>query len=141
MGRPDLRQFSLTQSLQFIPRYLLSIYKHLFSQVKTNKLGNEPGRCYVPASFNELRNFFSLTSHKTFSDINSDPDVAASLEALYTHPDNVELYPGLMVEEAKPLITNASGLCAGETITKAILSDAVSLVRGDRFYVMVGIKE
>lgn len=97
-------------------------------------LGIEQGRRHGAASLNELRNFFGLTSHKSFTSINSDPSIAAALEALYTHPDNVELYPGLIVEQAKPLITNASGLCSGETIAKAILADAVALVRGDRFY-------
>ena len=31
-------------------------------------------------------------------------------------------------------MTPGSGLCAGFTTTRAILSDALSLVRGDRFY-------
>ncbi|PVH87692.1 heme peroxidase [Cadophora sp. DSE1049] len=97
-------------------------------------LGTEQGRRYGAASLNELRNFFGLTSHKSFLEVNPDPSIAAALEALYKHPDNIELHPGLVVEQAKPLITNASGLCSGETIAKAILADAVALVRGDRFY-------
>ena len=36
-----------------------------------------------------------------------------------------------MAEEAKPLIPGA-GLCPGYTISRAILSDAIALVRGDR---------
>lgn len=56
------------------------------------------------------------------------------MEALYGHPDNIELYPGLMAEQAKPVFTPGSGLCPGFTISEAILSDAVTLVRGDRFY-------
>jgi hypothetical protein len=44
------------------------------------------------------------------------------------------LYPGVVVEEPKMPMTPGSGLCAGFTITKAILSDALALVRGDRFY-------
>lgn len=97
-------------------------------------LGIEQGRAWGAASLNEVRKFFQLEPHKTFLDINSDADVAASLEALYTHPDNVELYPGLNAEEAKPPMAPGSGLCSGYTISKAILSDAVALVRGDRFY-------
>ena len=31
-------------------------------------------------------------------------------------------------------MTPGSGLCAGFTTTRAILSDALALVRGDRFY-------
>lgn len=56
------------------------------------------------------------------------------MEALYGHPDNVELYPGLMAEEAKVPWSPGSGLCPSFTISEAILSDAVTLVRGDRFY-------
>lgn len=97
-------------------------------------LGIEQGRAWGAASLNEVRKFFHLEPHKTFLDINSDPEVATALEALYTEPDNVELYPGLCSEEAKPPMAPGSGLCAGYTITKAILSDAVALVRGDRYY-------
>ena len=61
-------------------------------------------------------------------------DVADSLEALYGSVDNVELYPGVVVEEPKMPMTPGSGLCAGFTTATAILSDAVALVRGDRFY-------
>lgn len=56
------------------------------------------------------------------------------MEALYGHPDNIELYPGLLAEEAKKPTVPGSGLCPGFTISFAILSDAVALVRGDRFY-------
>lgn len=55
------------------------------------------------------------------------------MKALYGHPDNVELYPGLMCEEAKKVCSPGSGLCPGFTISEAILADAVALVRGDRF--------
>lgn len=67
-------------------------------------------------------------------EINSDPVVAEALETLYGHPDNVELYPGVSVEDAKIPMVPGSGLCPGFTIATAILSDAVALVRGDRFY-------
>lgn len=40
---------------------------------------------------------------------------------------------GLQGEEAKPLVDGA-GLCPGYTISRAILADAISLTRGDRFY-------
>ena len=76
--------------------------------------------------------FLNLKPHESFLEINSDPDVAASLEALYSHPDNVELYPGVSVEDTKPPMVPGSGLCSGLTITRAILADAVALVRGDR---------
>ncbi|OGE48982.1 hypothetical protein PENARI_c024G08716 [Penicillium arizonense] len=95
-------------------------------------LGINQGRAWGAASLNEVRKFFKLKPHETFLEINPDPDVAASLEALYSHPDNVELYPGVSVEDTKPPLVPGSGLCSGLTIAKAILSDAVALVRGDR---------
>jgi len=57
-----------------------------------------------------------------------------AVEALYEHPDYIELYPGLQAEEAKKPFLPGSGLCPGFTIGAAILADAVALVRGDRFY-------
>jgi hypothetical protein len=103
-------------------------------------LGINQGRNWGTASLNEVRKFFKLKPHATFQDINPDPDVAASLRALYQEPDNVELYPGLVCEDTKKPIVPGSGLCAGLTVAKAILSDAVSLVRGDRYVSNVRIR-
>ncbi|KAF2678245.1 heme peroxidase [Lentithecium fluviatile CBS 122367] len=99
-------------------------------------LAIQQARRWGVATLNELRRHFGMLPHKTFASINSDPDVAASLEALYGDVDNVELYPGVVVEEAKIPMIPGSGLCAGFTTTRAILSDAVTLTRGDRFYTL-----
>lgn len=45
----------------------------------------------------------------------------------------MELYVGLQAEDTKPVIEGA-GLCPGYTISRAILSDAIALTRGDRFF-------
>src|SRR2546430_5306717 len=100
-------------------------------------LGIEQSRKWKVATLNEFRKFFSLKPYTKFSEINSDPSVARSLETLYTHPDHVELYPGLIAEDAKQVRIPGSGLCPGYTISSTILSDAVTLVRGDRFYTIV----
>ena len=97
-------------------------------------LGIMQARSWKLASLNEFRKYFNLVPHKTFEDINPDPHVAEQLKRLYDHPDFVEIYPGLMVEDSKHPMTPASGLCPGYTISRAVLSDAVSLVRSDRFY-------
>ncbi|KAI9776651.1 MAG: hypothetical protein M1839_009457 [Geoglossum umbratile] len=97
-------------------------------------LGIEQSRAWKVASLNEFRAFFGLQKHKTFEDINSDPGVANTLRELYDHPDFVEMYPGMVVEEPKIPMVPGSGLCPGYTISRAVLSDAVALVRGDRFY-------
>ena len=85
---------------------------------------------------NEFREYFKLAPHKTFESINPDPKIAKSLERLYGHPDNVEIYPGIVVESAKKSMSPGSGLCASWTTSRAILADAVALVRGDRFYTL-----
>lgn len=96
-------------------------------------LGIMQARSWNLATLNEFRAFFNLTKHETFEDINPDPDAAATLKNLYGHPDFVELYPGLVAERAKPPMTPGSGICLNYTISRAILSDAVALVRSDRF--------
>ena len=100
-------------------------------------LGIEQSRSWRTASLNEFRVFFGLVKHEKFEDINPDPRIARSLRQLYDHPDNVELYPGVIIEGAKKEMTPGSGLCPPQTIGKAILSDAVALIRGDRFYTVV----
>ncbi|KAK7920311.1 prostaglandin-endoperoxide synthase 1 [Apiospora marii] len=93
-------------------------------------------RKWHAASLNEFRTFFGLKPHATFEEVNSDPVVANHLKSLYEHPDYVELYPGVVVEESKPVMKPGSGLCPGYTISRTILSDAITLVRGDRHYTL-----
>ena len=97
-------------------------------------LGIKQARSWNLATLNEFRDFFNLTPYKTFEEINSDPYIVDQLRHFYDHPDLVELYPGLIVEDAKESVVPGSGLCTNYTISRAILSDAVALVRGDRFY-------
>ena len=58
--------------------------------------------------------------------------VQMAAEALYHDIENLELYVGMQAEEAK-LPGPGAGLCPGYTMSRAILADAVSLTRGDRF--------
>lgn len=88
------------------------------------------------ASLNEFRSFFGLSVHKTFEDINGDPDIAKKLQAIYRHPDQVELYPGLVCEgQGRCLDPGTNGPNKeGTALWRAVFSDAVTLVRSDRFY-------
>ena len=86
------------------------------------------------ASLNEFRAHFNLKKYESFEEINPDPKVADQLKHLYDHPDLVELYPGLVFEAAKEPMVPGSGLCPSFTTSRAVLADAVGLVRGDRFY-------
>lgn len=96
-------------------------------------LGINQARKWQVGSLNEFREFFGLKTYKKFSEINSNPDIANLLEKLYTDPDMVELYPGLMIEDIKPVRNTGSGICPTYSVGRAVLSDAVTLVRSDRF--------
>lgn len=97
-------------------------------------LGIEQCRKWKVASLNEFREFFALKRHETFEDINPNPEVANTLRQLYDHPDYVELYPGLVAEADKKPMVPGVGIGPTYTVSRAILSDAVTLVRSDRFY-------
>ena len=97
-------------------------------------LGIMQARRWNVGSLNEFRKFFGLKTYETFEEINSDPDVANELRNLYEHPDFVELYPGIVCEDAKEPMAPGVGIAPTYTISRAVLSDAVALVRGDRHY-------
>ena len=97
-------------------------------------LGIIRGRKWNLAGLNEFRKHFGLKGYETFEEINSDPEIADSLRHLYQHPDYVELYPGIVAEEAKTPMCPGVGIAPTYTISRVVLSDAVSLVRGDRYY-------
>ncbi|KKK18193.1 hypothetical protein AOCH_005304 [Aspergillus ochraceoroseus] len=97
-------------------------------------LGIEQGRRWNTGSLNEFRKFFGLKPYGTFEEINSNPEVSDALRTLYGHPDYVELYPGIVSEEAKEPMVPGVGIAPTYTISRAVLSDAVALVRGDRHY-------
>lgn len=92
------------------------------------------GRKWNLAGLNEFRKHFGLKGYDTFEEINSDPEIAEQLRNLYQHPDNVELYPGLVSEEAKTPMVPGVGITPTYTVSRVVLSDAVGLVRGDRYY-------
>ncbi|RFU32277.1 hypothetical protein B7463_g4075, partial [Scytalidium lignicola] len=96
-------------------------------------LGINQARKWQVASLNEFREFFGLKRYTKFSEINSDKEIANILEKLYDDPDMVELYPGLMIEDIKPVRNTGCGICPTYTLGRAVLSDAVTLVRSDRF--------
>ncbi|KAA1469100.1 linoleate diol synthase, partial [Dentipellis sp. KUC8613] len=96
-------------------------------------MGIESNRRWGVCSLNEFRKFIGLKPYASFKEWNPDPEIAEAAERLYGDIENLELYVGLQAEEAKPLVEGA-GLCPGYTISRAILSDAIALTRGDRFF-------
>ncbi|KAG1742705.1 heme peroxidase [Suillus paluster] len=96
-------------------------------------MGIEANRLWGMCSLNDFRKFIGLKTYASFLEWNPDPEVAEAAEKLYGHINNLELYVGLQAEETKPVM-EGSGLCPGYTISRSILSDAIALTRGDRFY-------
>ena len=97
-------------------------------------LGIEQARDWNLGTLNEFRKYFHLKPHTRFEDITKDEYVQQQLKHLYVTPDQVEIYPGIVVEDAKEAMASGSGLCPPYTVSRAVLADAVALVRGDRFY-------
>ncbi|KAG2185399.1 hypothetical protein INT44_002190 [Umbelopsis vinacea] len=88
------------------------------------------GRKLQCCTFNEFRAKLQLKKLESFKDFSDLPEVQNGLKELYGTPDAVELYPGLTVEKMKP-----AGMHMPYTMGRAILSDAVNLLRNDRFFV------
>ncbi|KAH6915985.1 heme peroxidase [Coprinopsis sp. MPI-PUGE-AT-0042] len=96
-------------------------------------MGIEQSRKWGVCSLNDFRKYLGLKPYSTFLEWNSDPEIATTAELIYGDIDKLELYVGLQAEEAKPLVDGA-GLCPGYTVSRAILSDAMALTRGDRHF-------
>ncbi|TFK61201.1 heme peroxidase [Pluteus cervinus] len=96
-------------------------------------MGMEQARSWGVCSMNEFRQFLGLKPFATFEEWNPDPTVAGPARRLYGHIDNLELYTGLQCETVMPL-TGGLRFAAGYTMTRAVLGDAIALVRGDRYY-------
>ncbi|KAH9056263.1 linoleate diol synthase [Lactarius vividus] len=96
-------------------------------------MGIEANRRWGVCSLNEFRKFLGLKPYASFLEWNSNKEIAEAAEHLYSHIDNLELYVGLQAEQAKEIVDGA-GLCPGYTISRAILSDAIALTRGDRHF-------
>ncbi|KAI0152699.1 heme peroxidase [Xylariaceae sp. FL1272] len=101
-------------------------------------IGILQARKWEVASLNEFRAFFGMERHKSFEDINSDPYLQQTLRDLYDDVDQVELYPGFVVEGQGRACdpNNSCGSGAGTALWRGIFSDAVTLVRSDRFYTL-----
>ncbi|KAK7458169.1 hypothetical protein VKT23_010077 [Stygiomarasmius scandens] len=95
-------------------------------------MGIQQARSWGVCSMNEFREFLGLKKFTSFEEWNPDPEIANAARRLYIHIDNLELYTGLQCESTMPL-TDGSRFACGYTTTRAVLGDAIALVRGDRF--------
>ncbi|KIO24703.1 hypothetical protein M407DRAFT_25950 [Tulasnella calospora MUT 4182] len=126
----DLAKILLDASEQSASAFKARGTPHVMRVVEI--LGIQQNREWGTCSLNEFRKFLGLKPYNTFDEWNPRKDIADAGRRLYRHPDNIELYVGLQAEQAKTVMDGA-GLCPGFTMSRAILADAVALVRGDRF--------
>ncbi|KAF9492298.1 heme peroxidase [Pleurotus eryngii] len=96
-------------------------------------MGMEEARSWGVCTMNEFRKYLGLKQFASFEEWNPDPEVADAARRLYGHVDYLELYPGLQAEQTMPVVDGLSLAC-GYTTMRAVLGDAIALVRGDRFY-------
>ncbi|KAG6865223.1 hypothetical protein C0991_004346 [Blastosporella zonata] len=96
-------------------------------------MGIEQARSWGVCTMNEFRKFLGLKEFETFEDWNPDPEIANAARRLYGHVDNLELYIGLQAEATVP-VTDTLSIACGYTTVRAVLGDAIALIRGDRFY-------
>ncbi|KAL8856073.1 MAG: hypothetical protein Q9178_007329 [Gyalolechia marmorata] len=102
-------------------------------------MGMIQARKWEIGTLNDFREFFGLGRHKTFEQISKNTEVQNALRDLYDHPDKVELYPGVFCESNQNKDLENMDLDPGPSdldsaLWSAIFSDAITLVRSDRFY-------
>ena len=57
---------------------------------------------WVTCFIEGIREVYGFKRCETMEDINSDPEITTLLRILYTHPDIVELYLALFIENVEP---------------------------------------
>ncbi|KAJ4309604.1 hypothetical protein N0V84_011417 [Fusarium piperis] len=97
-------------------------------------LGILQARKWEIGTLNDFRDFFGMERHKTFESITPHKEVQEALRDLYDHPDKVELYPGVFCESDVNMGADPGPSDVDSALWAAIFSDAITLVRSDRFY-------
>lgn len=97
-------------------------------------MGITQARRWEVGTLNDFREFFGMFRHQTFESISKNVEIQNALRDLYEHPDKVELYPGIFCESDEYMGLDPGPSEASSSLWTAIFSDAITLVRSDRFY-------
>ncbi len=91
-------------------------------------LNIQRGRDHGLADYNQTRIDFGLDPVESFSDITSDPELAAKLEEVYGDVNNIDVWVGALAED------HVAGASVGE-LNQAVLVDQFERLRdGDRLW-------
>jgi hypothetical protein len=97
-------------------------------------MGILQARKWEVGTLNDFREFFEMDRHETFESMTENVEIQNALRDLYEHPDKVELYPGIFCESDEYMGLDPGPSEASSALWSAIFSDAITLVRSDRFY-------
>ncbi|KAL9094108.1 MAG: hypothetical protein Q9165_003523 [Trypethelium subeluteriae] len=97
-------------------------------------MGITQARRWEVGTLNDFREFFGMFRHRTFESISKNVEIQIALRDLYENPDKVELYPGIFCESDEYMGLDPGPSEASSALWTAIFSDAITLVRSDRFY-------
>ncbi|KAK1977598.1 linoleate diol synthase [Colletotrichum cereale] len=97
-------------------------------------MGIMQARKWEVGTLNDFRSFFELPVHTTFESVSRNPDIQNTLRDLYESPDKIELYPGIFCESDAKMGLDPGPEESTSALWAAIFSDAITLVRSDRFY-------
>jgi hypothetical protein len=82
-----------------------------------------------------------IQSHSSFEEVNTCPDIQEALRSLYETPEMIELYPGIFCEGNGRIADVGSNEAGTEKLAlwSGLFADAVTLVRSDRFFTVLGL--
>ncbi len=97
-------------------------------------MGIVQARKWQIGTLNDFREFFDMPRHDTFESVTKSVEIQNALRDLYEHPDKIELYPGVFCESDNKMGLDPGPSDVDSALWAAIFSDAITLVRSDRFY-------
>jgi hypothetical protein len=97
-------------------------------------MGIMQARKWEVGTLNDFREFFGMPRHETFESVTGNAEIQNALRDLYDHPDKIELYPGIFCESDENMGLDPGPSDVDSALWAAIFSDAITLVRSDRFY-------
>ncbi|KAF2492523.1 hypothetical protein BU16DRAFT_583709 [Lophium mytilinum] len=97
-------------------------------------LGIVQARKWEIGTLNDFRDFFGTPRHQTFGSVSKNAEIQDALRDLYEHADKIELYPGVFSKSDANMGVDPGPSDVDSALWSAIFSDAITLVRSDRFY-------